>query len=473
MSSFHLFPLLPPEVRSHIYILATPPRIVHLHQQVESFGDFGKRLPHITIAARNLRPDVDYSSLHHFLLQASALLRRQRQTFFKQTKLEAYGFTSSKPAQFSWEFESIVPFDMVMQIPTLAFPLYRRATISSQAAIPPLLHACFESRSFLIRSGYRLAFPSSAQGPQTWFHFEQDTLLLDDDFDGPDADPDNVTEEEIARIPHTFRHFRPRDISRIRRLALATPTHPGSRILLGHKLNPGLKELILVEWGPSESKQALRQSIVDPTLLRPAPAISQTNGKEEHFCMLPVEETDALWTTLELNVFGVREHWGYEGPQDANLLKHHKLANGFDGHFMKDILCQLREEYEQRKEIIEYNNREFGESPQRFRQKADEYPPWSIHQMRFAHICTPYTAERIKENRWTFMEQFAKLAADAAQGKGGHGVSWTKQHRLPHPFVLQRRRNWPEVDELQHSMELEWWMKNGLPAIGSSVWTNS
>ncbi|UKZ68245.1 uncharacterized protein TrAtP1_009281 [Trichoderma atroviride] len=167
MSSFQLFPLLPLEIRSNIYLLATPPRIVHLHQQVENFEDFGKRLPHITIAERNLRPDVDYSSFRYLLLQASAILRRQRRRFFKQTKLEAYGFTSNKRAQFSWEFESIVPFEVLMQIPTLAFHLYRRETISCQAAIPPLLHTCSESRSFLIRYGYQLAFPSTAPGPQT------------------------------------------------------------------------------------------------------------------------------------------------------------------------------------------------------------------------------------------------------------------------------------------------------------------
>lgn len=471
MSTFQLFPLLPPEVRSVIYMLATPPRIIHLHQKVESIEDFRKRLPHMTIAERNLRPDVDYSSFRHLLLQASAILRRQRQSFFKQTKLEAYGFTSNKRAPFSWEFESIVPFDILMQIPTLALPLYRRATVSCQAAIPPLLHTCAESRSFLLRYGYQLAFPSTAQGPQTWFHFEQDTLLLDDDFDYTYADPyewREWRESEIARIPHTFHHFRPQDMSRVRRLAVAVPTH-SSRLFLGHKLNPRLKELILVEWDPSESEQALRQSIVDPTLLRPAPIISQTYHKGEHFCMLPIEEADALWTTLELVVFGAWDYSYNENPEGAKILKKHKLANGFHSHFMRERLVQVREEYEQQKEAIEYNNEEYFKLPGRFSQKVEEYPLWSIHQIRFAHVCTPSTAERIKENRSKFMKLFTKLAADAAQEGDGHNLSWTRQHRLPHPFVFQRHSNWPEVDESQHSIELEWWIKRGLPAIGSST----
>ncbi|KAM0512114.1 hypothetical protein ACHAPE_009162 [Trichoderma viride] len=169
-------------------------------------------------------------------------------------------------------------------------------------------------------------------------------------------------------------------------------TH-SSRMFLGHKLNPDLKELILVGWGSSESEQALRQSIVDPTWLRPAPTVSQTYYKGEHLCMLPIDETDALWTTLELDVFRVREHWFYGNPEDANLLKKHKLANGFDSDFIKDRLVQIREEYEQQKKAIEYNNEEYFKHPGRFSQKVEEYPPWSIHRIRFAHICTPYTAE--------------------------------------------------------------------------------
>ncbi|PON22899.1 hypothetical protein TGAM01_v208154 [Trichoderma gamsii] len=368
---------------------------------------------------------------------------------------------SNKRAQFSWEFESIVPFDVLMQTPTLAFPLYQRATISCHAAIPPLLHTCSESRSYLIRYGYQLAFPSTAQGPQTWFHFEQDTLLLDDDFERPE-------EKKIARIPYTPHHFRPQDISRVQRLALAVPTH-SSPIFLGHKLNPELKELTLVEWGSSESEQALRQSIVDPAMLRPAPTISQNYYKGEHLCMLPVEETDSLWTTLELEVFGVREHWFYTNPEDAKLLKKHKLDNGFHSHFMKDKLVMLREEYEQQKADIEYSNKDYYNYPWLPLQKHEEYPPWSIHQIRFAHICTPSTAERIRENRSRFMEQFTKLAADAAQEEDGYDLTWTKQHRLPHPFVLQRYSNWPGVDESQHSIELEWWFRRGLPVIGSSI----
>ncbi|KAL7935828.1 hypothetical protein V8C35DRAFT_298343 [Trichoderma chlorosporum] len=466
MSSFHLFPLLPAEIRSEIYMLATPPRVVHLRQQVESFEDFEKRLLQLTIAERNVRPDVDYIAFSDLLRQASFFLRHGRRTVFKQTKLEAYGFTSNKKAQFSWEFESLVPLDVVMNIPTLAFPLYRRATFSSKAAIPPLLHACSESRSYLISCGYQLAFPSTAEDPRTWFNFKQDTLLLEDDFDCADANPYGVIETEIARIPYTFHHFRPQDIVRLQRLALAISTHH-ARVFLAHKICPVLKELTLVEWSASDSEQALRQSIIDSIFLSPTPTISQISHKGEHFCMLPIEEADALWTTMELDVFGGREYWLHDN-RDATSLRQHKLAHGFDSLFIKDRLCKIKEEYLQTKEEIEHYNKEYYKPFRRWSPKTEEYPPWSMNEIRFAHICTPYTAERIMESRSKFMEQFRTLVQEVAQGEDKDILSWTEQHRLPHPFVLQKN-NWPEVEESKHSIELEWWVKNGLPAISNST----
>ncbi|PKK52449.1 hypothetical protein CI102_4006 [Trichoderma harzianum] len=469
-TTFHLFPLLPAEIRSAIYNLATPPRVVFVHQQVESFEDFKARLPHITIAERNVRPDVDYASFYELLRQASATLRHHRRKFFKQTKLEAYGFTNNKKAGFSWEFESMMPFDTLMHYPRLAFPMYRKTIISCQAAIPPLLHTCSESRSLLISYGYELAFPSTAQDPQVWFNFGRDILLLDDDFDCEIADPYTYgpQETEIERIPHTFHHFRPRDVDRLQRLALTNHTHY-SRMFLGHKLCPKLKELILVEWDAEESEQALRQSVVDPALLRPVPNIQQAYHKGEQLCILPVEEVDALWTTLELGVFGAVEDWHPAIREDAWDLKQHKRDNGFHIPFIKEKLRQMKEEYVQRRKSIEYYNKEFYKPYQKFPAKEEEYPPWSIHQLSFAHICTPHTATRIMATRLTFMEQFTKLRAEALHANDEFELPWIKQHRLPPPFVLQKYSNWPAVNESRHSTELEWWIKNGLPIFDNSL----
>ncbi|OPB40905.1 hypothetical protein A0O28_0009860 [Trichoderma guizhouense] len=472
MSTFHFFPLLPAEIRSAIYNLATPPRVVHVHQQVESFEDFKARLPHITIAERNLRPDVDYASFYELLRQASATLRHRRRKLFKQTKLEAYGFTSNKKAGFSWEFESMMPFDTLMHYPRLAFPMYRRATISCQAAIPPLLHTCSESRSLLVSYGYQLAFPSTGQDPQVWFNFGRDVLLLDDGFDCSIADQylygPQETEILLDKIPHTFHQFRPRDVGQLQRLALTKYIHD-SRMFLGHKLCPELKELILVEWDASDSEQALRQSIVDPALLRPIPNIPQAYHKGEQLCVLPVEEVDALWSTLDLEVFGVVEEWHRFHEENAWDLKQHKRANGFHSPFIQHKLRQMKEEYVQCRENIEYYNKEFYKPYQKFPEKQEEYPPWSIHQLSFAHICTPHTAKRIMETRSTFMEQFTRLRAEALHANDEFDLPWIKQHRIPPPFVLQKFSNWPAVEESLHSTELEWWIKNGLPMFDNSL----
>lgn len=441
MSTFHFFPLLPAEIRSAIYDLATPPRVVHVHLQVESFEDFNARLPHITIAERNLRPDVDYSSFYEFFRQALATLRHHRRKFFKQTKLEAYGFTSNKKAGFSWEFESMMPFDTLMHYyPRLVFPMYRRAAISCQAAIPPLLHTCSESRSLLISYGYQLAFPSTAQDPHVWFNFGRDILLLDDDFDCSIADPYMYEPQSIDRLPHTFHQFRPRDVGQLQRLALTKYTH-NSRMFLGHKLCPELKELILVEWDASDSEQALRQSVVHPALLRPVPNIPQAYHKGEQLCVLPVEEVDALWSTLDLEVFGVMEEWHPFHEENAWDLKKHKRANGFHSPFIRHKLRQMKEEYVQCRESIEDYNKEFYKPYQKFPAKEEEYPPWSIHQLSFAHICTPHTAKRIMETRSIFMEQFTRLREEALHANDRFDLPWIKQHRIPPPFVLQKYNN--------------------------------
>ncbi|RFU77181.1 hypothetical protein TARUN_5053 [Trichoderma arundinaceum] len=467
VSTFHLFSLLPPEIRYAIYILATPPRVVRLRQQLESFEDFERRLPHITIAERHLPPDVDYSPTREMIRRASAILRRKRRAIFKQTKLESYGFTSNKKARFSWEFENTLPLDIFMTIPTLAFVLYRRATLSSKAAIPPLLHTCRESRSLLVSYGYQLAFPSTSEEPLIWFNFMQDTLLLDHGLECSEQDPYMSVPTEYHRIPYSFHPFRPQDTSRVQRLALKSSVQ-ANRLFLGHRIFQELEELILVEWDARESEQALRQSIVDPAFLRLAPDTTRTNHKGESLCVLPVEEADALWTTFLLDVFRTDEDFTeyLDVDWEDNLadLRQHKLENGFFSNFLDHRVRQKKEDYEREKGRIEnWNKQQIRE----FAPLLDEFPPWNIRRVRYMHACAPHIADRIIENRSVFMEQFARLRTEVTHTENENEDTWIKQRSLPHPFVLQRYNNWPGVDEAFHSLELQWWIKNGLPVVPS------
>lgn len=350
MSTFHLFPLLPPEIRRDIYILATPPRVVHLDQELESFEDFKQRLPSIAIAEYHLPPDVDSSSMYEGLRRAAAILRRRGHTFSKQTKLEAYGFSSNKKAQFSWEFENTLPFDILMSVPTLAFALYRNATIFSQAAIPSLLHTCRESRYSLISYGYQLAFSSTAQGPLTWFNFTQDTLLLDESA---------AIDEFTYRILYPLHQLRPCDIARIRRLALTYTTHT-THLFLAQKLCQQLKELILVEWDFPWSDETLCQPIIDPISLHLVPTIPQIYYKGEELYMLPVDEIDnGLWAPLEDEVFGVEES-RYPGILECvRCLKQDRIENRFINLFYNYKVRQSEkdERKDKARNIKKYNKR--------------------------------------------------------------------------------------------------------------------
>ncbi|KAF5665114.1 hypothetical protein FCIRC_10636 [Fusarium circinatum] len=47
----------------------------------------------------------------------------------------------------------------------------------SKAPVPALLHCSFESRSYLVKKGYQLAFKTKTQEPMTWFNYDRDVLL--------------------------------------------------------------------------------------------------------------------------------------------------------------------------------------------------------------------------------------------------------------------------------------------------------
>jgi len=189
--TFHLFPYLPAEIRVHIYILATPPRFVHVPEGlVVHYLDFFNRFnedafsltlhPGLAHFAHNWRNClIPKDDRPEGLPRSLSYMHTYRRP--PQSSLEQYGFTSSKPAMKPWtatKYTPALPLSWLLTEPELAWHFVRKSYHYSRAPIPPLLHTCAESRDALVRHGYCLAFGTRTHGPRTWFHFDRDVLHL-------------------------------------------------------------------------------------------------------------------------------------------------------------------------------------------------------------------------------------------------------------------------------------------------------
>lgn len=180
LGDFHLFIHLPPELRRKIYIMATPPRVVHVQEwptpTITAMKNFinhhlNETLPH----------DIDLpSSLDHFKSYWLPKIPEDIKAATRQKTLDDYGFISSRKCS-----RRPIPTDKcridplwLSEQPDVAWYLCRRSELYSKAQIPPLLQTCRESRSMLKTFGYTLAFATRSSPPQTWFHFERDTLYM-------------------------------------------------------------------------------------------------------------------------------------------------------------------------------------------------------------------------------------------------------------------------------------------------------
>ncbi|KAH7227631.1 hypothetical protein BKA60DRAFT_506813 [Fusarium oxysporum] len=181
------FQSLPPEIRHEIYLLATPARAVHLK-------------------AEFVNVDECYTLWRVSSYQGAFCHWRQSKNYENRVRVYFY----------------------------------------SNAPIPVLLHTCFESRDFLIKMGYQLAFKTKSHGPRTWFNYDRDVLFKDE----------NTC--DVAQ-------FDPGDAIRVRRLAIDGFSHclyevPGDleparwhnchRFCLypQYKEFTALEELLVVDW---------------------------------------------------------------------------------------------------------------------------------------------------------------------------------------------------------------------------------
>ncbi|KAJ3945899.1 uncharacterized protein N0V96_004247 [Colletotrichum fioriniae] len=215
LSTFPYFLSLPFEIRREIYWLATPPRIVNVEEKtVIDFDEFKEILSTHPVQL-HIHPDIGFFSIN-WAAEIQQHIRDGRS--LRQTTLEEHGFTGSKPIPQPWTPSAQcpeIPLAWLANDPKVAWELMREGYLYSKAPIPPLLHTCAESRSVLMRGGYRLAFATRTAEPRTWFHFDRDTLFLS-----------QVAYEEEERLEllsgglWDVGQFTAADLQRVRRLAL-------------------------------------------------------------------------------------------------------------------------------------------------------------------------------------------------------------------------------------------------------------
>ncbi|KAI0898694.1 hypothetical protein F4806DRAFT_459293 [Annulohypoxylon nitens] len=232
LRSFHLFLRLPIELRRKIYLLATPSRIVHLREDIESRRRFMGR-----------RRFIDYKNveLHPSLSYYADEFRRILSDYEKAYSV----FNANEGEMPEWEEGALNCF-------------LRKSRFFSEAPIPVLLHTCSESREMLISAGYRLSFGSRDHDPWTWFHFENNILYLASDFEvlsSPDDD-DEIEWDIYDYLITSIVKLDLDNLQRVRKVALYdTPYFPDQDVkntwaIYVSRFLPKLDKIYYVVWDP-------------------------------------------------------------------------------------------------------------------------------------------------------------------------------------------------------------------------------
>ncbi|KAI1104749.1 hypothetical protein F4804DRAFT_176739 [Jackrogersella minutella] len=422
---FRFFPFLPFELRREIFILATPPRIVHVQESwgIEDrahFDGFCKATGlrddtakfsyaveqwldkySLEMLQAKLHPDLAYFACnwrHHIPFQGP----------YKQTRLEDYGFTSRLGLYQPWVPTAEtpeIPLSWLENYPDVAFDLIRGSYLYSEAPIPTLLHTCHESRQMLMSYGYRIAFSTRTRGPRTWFHFGRDRLYIKSLV--PDIEILS-TNEYGGMLTGTFwdilGQFSPKDLQQVRNLILcpvpvsfALSTALSSlEILL--PLLPNLEELFMEEWNQHNIKRWLHTTEDDAQILARSERIQRGEREvKELWRCIPAEETDALAYLFCYNDRHlVPMHLKFPGPSLLFLNKH-KEGEQKDVSFFENAARLLEE----------------GLQKMRRAQGAD----WNVPAVRVVHTCAETIARRLVDGRRTFWNYYVELKKEFATQK--------------------------------------------------------
>ncbi|RYP04231.1 hypothetical protein DL765_010256 [Monosporascus sp. GIB2] len=403
LTKFHLFRSLPPELRQKIYILATPPRVVHIQERTkEDYEDF-EAVFRTTPVQLKLDPTLAYFAFNW---------RRLVPFRSSQSTLESFGF-SGKPPHRPWVPSTStphIPLHWLGEHPEIAWELTRESFLYSNAPIPPLLHTCYESRAALMGQGYQLAFRTRSSQPRTWFNFDRDVLFLEFNRDSDLSYPNLLSDG-----PWDVGQFDPRDLRRVRKLALdrsvgSLPDRALNGAQFNHlaldrevstilRLFGGLKELLLVEWD--------RRDIVWWTEFSPAASPSLRDRHREQCIMdsareiwscIAVEEIDALvnlfleGTSLAL----------FSAGENGELLKAHKQTNGWTAPFFRDMELRVEGRLGNHRDSVMATNDD------------GSVTPWELPKITTVHVLPQSMFCFLSELRLRVVEELCKLKKEWA-----------------------------------------------------------
>ncbi|KAF4993602.1 hypothetical protein FGRMN_6320 [Fusarium graminum] len=207
LQEFHLFPRVPRELRSMIYMLATPPRVVHIQERTEDYDNF--------IASWNAR--------RRLIEIDPALMHFARNWNGHMPSLASNSGMSASAKLLSY----------IHRGPAVAWHFVRKGYIYSNAPIPPLLHTCRESRTELKQAGYELTFRTRSAEPRTWFNYTRDHLYLEEDnplWVGGQTDAWNMLTNNSN---WDYGQLNPDDMKKVRKLVLATSIFSSKLWLMG------------------------------------------------------------------------------------------------------------------------------------------------------------------------------------------------------------------------------------------------
>ncbi|KAI0379441.1 hypothetical protein F5Y04DRAFT_259730 [Hypomontagnella monticulosa] len=386
-AKFHYFNLLPLELRREIYIFATPPRFVHVEEYQRHSPEWEEKRDEFREKCRTfpvqfkLSPDIAYFA-HNWNSVINRSLRSN-----PQLPLEAYGFTSVRSRYQPWVPTGSapeIPPTWLTAHPDIAWDMTRDAMLISKATIPVFLHVCSESRGVLKSYGYQLSFSTRTHGPCTWFHFERDTLYLNQDAEGYDFNLLSGGKWDVGM-------FRPADLRRVRKLAISK----GSDALDRYKgyipdlirLFPNLSDFFLME---------RTSTVCSDTWEEP-----EDPGND--FACIPMDEIDALMSMSRCpwcnRAFMFNSFRRFKRRQKES-------AAPTDHSFFRHVETNLERFLHSVRERVISNSR------------SVELPLWNIPRVWMVQICPQEEVQNIFAARRRVWAQYCDTKRRLARGGG-------------------------------------------------------